>query len=246
MIVAVINLKGGVGKTTTASALAYGATMRGKRVLSVDLDGQRSLSFLMKAKEQAPSVLELLLGKVSVTEAIQRTEQGELIPANPTLAGADLVVTGKEHLQQVLNPIKNNYDLIILDLPPGLGIVTLNALTAADCALIPAMADILSIKGFDDINQLIAAVREDSNPSLHIAGVLLVRWNKRSIVSRDLTNIITEVAERIGTKVFNAKIREAVAVREAQALQQNILQYAPKSNVANDFLRFVDEFLEGK
>lgn len=253
MIVAVINLKGGVGKSTTASALAYGATMRGKRVLSVDLDGQRSLSFLMKADEQAPSILELLLGKISVAETIQSTEQGELIPASPTLAGADLVVTGKNmklRLQQILKPIKNNYDLIILDLPPGLGIVTLNALTTADCAIIPATPDILSIKGLDDINQLVEAVREDSNSSLYIAGVLLTRWNSRSVISRDLTNVIAEAAEHIGTKVFKAKIREAVAVREAQVLRQNLLQYAPKSGVADDYLSFVNEFLneflEGK
>jgi len=113
MIASVINLKGGVGKSTTASALAYGAVSRGKRVLSVDLDGQRSLSFLMRADEQAPSILEVLLGEVSVSEAVQHTEQGDLIPASPTLAGADLVITGenmKLRLQEILKPIKNDYD----------------------------------------------------------------------------------------------------------------------------------------
>lgn len=246
MIASVINLKGGVGKSTTASALAYGAVSRGKRVLSVDLDGQRSLSFLMRADEQAPSILEVLLGEVSVSEAVQHTEQGDLIPASPTLAGADLVITGenmKLRLQEILKPIKNDYDLIVLDLPPGLGIITLNALTASDCAIIPATADILSIKGLDDIHQLVEAVREDSNPSLYIAGVLLTRWNNRSVVSRDLTDVIDEAAEHIGTKVFKAKIREAVAVREAQVMRQNLFQYAPKSGVADDYLNFVDEFL---
>ena len=246
-VIAIINLKGGVGKSTTAATLASGGRMRGLKVLSVDLDGQRSLSFLMKANEQLPSILDVLLGNVSASEAIQRTDQGDILPASPTLAGVDLVMTGKNkdyRLRDALKSVEEDYDMIVLDLPPGLGIVTVNALTAASCAIIPAMTDILSVKGLDDIHQLIEAIQENNNPSIYIAGVLLTRWSNRSVLSKDLAGVIREAAERIGTKVFRSTIREAVAAREAQAMRQDIFMYAPKSKVAEDYLKFVDELLE--
>lgn len=185
--------------------------------------------------------------KVSVPDLIQHTEQGDIIPSSSSLAGADAFITntGKEfRLKEALEQIKDNYDYIILDTPPALGILTVNALTAADRAIIPAQADVYSLQGIAQLSETIALVKKYCNPDLKIAGILLTRYSTRAVLNRDIANMMREQAKNLDTKLFQTAIREAVAVREAQISQKSIFDYAPKANVTEDFQNFINELLE--
>lgn len=244
--IAIINEKGGVSKTTTASALAAGFLLNGLKVLSIDLDTQGNLSHIMGADESGPTIVDVLTEKLAASEAIQHTGQGDIISASPALARIEHLITGKgkeRRLQTALEPIRENYDTIILDLPPGLTIITIMALTAITSAIIPVTADILSVKGLAQLYQIVESVRENSNPSLRIMGILLTRYNGRSVLRRDMASVIRDTAQRIGTKVFETTIREAVAIGEAQAQQQDIFHYDSKANVTADYKALVEEVI---
>ena len=246
-IIAVINQKGGVGKSTTALSLGAGLSLRGYKVLYADLDAQGNLSHTMKANTSGLTALDVLTQQATAAEVIQHTDLGDIIPASPALAGADAVITatGKEYrLREALEPVKGSYDYIVIDTPPALGVLTINALTACHSAVIPAQADIYSLQGINQLYTTIDTVRKYCNPSLSIKGILLTRYSARSILSRELAEVIEQTAQRFNTQLFSTPIRETVAVREAQASQQDIYSYAPKSNAAADYTAFVAELLE--
>ena len=247
MILTIANQKGGVGKTTTTAALADGLTQRGYKVLQIDLDGQGNLTYTAGADANKLTSFEVLHGKATAKEAIQRTAAGDIIPASPSLAGSDKDLTGEgadKRLKEALEPIKKEYDFIIIDAPPALGILTVNALTAADSLIITAQADIYSLQGIGQLYNTIAAIQHHTNKGLKIAGILLTRYNGRAILSRDLTDIAEQTAAQLKTKVFNAKIREGIAVKEAQATGQSVLTYSPRSNPARDYSDFIEELLK--
>ena len=245
-VIAVVNRRGGVGKTATAHALGAGLRERGFKVLFVDLDSQSNLTFDLGAKAQALTTMEVLTGTASAEEAIQKTQGGDIIPASPSLAGADITIegTGKEYrLKEALEDVKG-YDYIIIDTPPALSVLTINALTSADLAVIPAQAEIHSLQGISLLNEAIEAVRRYTNPKLKIAGILITRYAGRAILSKQMKESLQERAEELKTKVFNTPIRECIAIKEAQAMQRDIFTYAPKSNATEDYNAFIDELLE--
>lgn len=248
-IYAVINQKGGVGKTTTVSALAGGLKLGNNRVLAVDLDPQGNLSFSFGAEPDGKSALGLLTGELPAADAVVHTEQGDIIPGGRALSGADAFITdtGKEYrLREALAGLESRYDYIVIDTPPALGILTVNALTACTSVIIPAQADVYSLQGIEQLGETVSAVKKYCNSGLYIEGILLTRYNPRSVLSRDILSFMEQMAARLETKVFNAKIREAVSVREAQMLRQDIFSYAAKSNVAADYSTFIDELLMKK
>lgn len=245
--IAVANRKGGVGKTTTAAALVSGLTLKGYRVLAVDLDAQRNLTSTMQARSDSKTALGVLTGDITAREAIRHTDSGDIIPASKALSGADatLTETGKEYrLKESLELVSGEYDYCIIDCPPALGILTVNALTAADGVVIPAQADIYSLEGIEDLQETIQPVKRYCNAGLTIEGILLTRYSSRSVLSRDVTTIAEQLAEKLGTTVFKTTIREAVAVKEAQISQESLFSYAPKAKVTEDYRAFVDEILE--
>ena len=247
--IAIANRKGGVGKSTTAAAIVNGLTLKGYKTLAVDLDAQRNLSNTMKTITEIKTILKVLTGEIAAAEAIQETIYGDIIPASKALSGADttLTETGKEYkLRDSLEPIQEKYDYCIIDCPPALGILTINALTAANSVLIPAQADIYSLDGIEDLQEAIQPVKKYCNPTLKIEGILLTRYNSRSILSKDIAVLAKKLAERIGTSIFKATIREAIAIKEAQISQQSIFKYAPRAKVTEDYMDLVNEILEKK
>jgi chromosome partitioning protein len=245
--IAIINQKGGVGKSTTALALGAGLSLKGYRVLYIDLDAQGNLTYTLGANDNGLTILDALTRTATAAQTIQHTEQGDIIPASPDLAGADTVINtvGKEYrLKEAIEPIKGNYDYIIIDTPPALGILTINALTACVGAIIPAQADIYSLKGIGQLHSTIQTVKQYCNPSLTVKGILLTRYSPRAILSREIAEVIDQTAQGLHTKLFKTTIREAIAVKEAQASQQDIYSYAPKSNAATDYRAFIEELLE--
>lgn len=248
-IITIANQKGGVGKSTTVHAMGAGLAARGCRVLFVDLDGQGNLSYTMQADEDAPNALDVLTGAVAAKDAIQQLAGGDLIPGTPALAGADnllLSELGKEYrLKEALQGI-SGYDYILVDTPPALGVLTINALTAASSAVIPAQADIYSLQGIGQLANTVQTVKQYCNPSLTIDGILLTRFNARAVLSRDIADIVEDTAKQLHTRLYKTRIRENIAAKEAQASRQSLFDYAPKSNAAIDYNSFLDEFLEDR
>ncbi len=246
MKITVTNQKGGTGKSTTAAALAAGLYLKGYKTLSVDLDAQGNLTYTTGAKTNGATTLEVLTGEAKAEDAIQHTESGDIIAANKALAGADAFMTdtGKEYrLKEALESLQAVYDYIIIDTPPALGILTINALTACNSVIIPAQADIYSLQGIEQLAETIKPVKKYCNPALTIEGILLTRYSSRSILSREIAELAEQLAAKLGTKLFKTTIREAVAVREAQVSQQTLYSYAPKSKVTADYTKFIEELI---
>ena len=248
MIVAITAQKGGVGKTTLAATMAAALTLKGKKVLLVDLDQQGSLSFVTGADTNGKTTLGLLTRENKAADIIQKLPVADIIPANKSLVSAEATLreTGGEYrLREGLEPVRAEYDYIILDCPPALNSLTINALTAADEVIIPTQADVLSIQGIAQLYESYKLVKKYTNRGLHIAGVLLTRHSGRAVIKRDLEAALRDkIAGMIKTKVYQTTIREGVAINEAQYLQQSIFQYAPRSKVAADYEAFVNEFLQ--
>ena len=160
---AIINQKGGVGKSTTALMLAAGLSLKGFSVLSIDLDAQSNLTYTAGAKTDGATALGVLTGEIKAGDAVQHTESGDIIPASKALAGADAFITdtGKEYrLKEALEPVAGQYDYIIVDTPPALGILTINALTACNSVIIPAQADIYSLQGIEQLAETMKPVKK--------------------------------------------------------------------------------------
>lgn len=246
-IISIINRKGGVGKTATAHALGAGLSLKGFKVLYIDLDSQCNLTYSVGARSNGLTSMELLTGTATAEEAIQHTEQGDIIPASPSLSGADQTITktGKEHrLEEALKPLKSKYDYIVIDTPPALGILTVNALTASNSAIIPAEADTHSLQGIGLLQEEIEAVQAYCNKELTVKGILITRYSGRAVLSRDMKDNLETVAKQFNSKVFSIPVRECIAIKEAYTVQQDIYSYAPKSNASTDYKAFIEEVLQ--
>lgn len=246
-VVAIVNRKGGVGKTATAQALGAGLARKKKKVLYIDLDSQTNLSYALGANTDSPNSMDVLTGNITAKEAIQKTEQGDVIPGTEALAGADAIIDGKGKEYRLKEAIKGlQYDYIITDTPAQLGILTVNALTATtDGVIIPVQADIYSLQGIGQLHKTIEAVKKYSNKDLYIRGILITRYNARAVISKDMQANLKEAADQLNTRLYSTPIREGVAVKEAQACQQDIFCYAPRSNAAKDYNAFIKEFMKG-
>lgn len=253
--IAITAQKGGVGKTTTAQAIGTGlAKYYAARVLFIDMDAQGNLSRSMEADHAGTSgadALEVLTGRIAIADAIQHTPHGDIVASSPLLSGADREPTlsrvGREYrLKKALEGIAGAYDYCILDTPPALSILTVNALTAADKVIIPAQADDYSLEALDRLNETIETVRTFCNTSLKVDGILLTRYNGRAVLGREIADLIAQAADRMGTRLYDTKVRECTAVKEAQAVREDIFSYAPRSNAAKDYRALLAEIAGGR
>ena len=243
--IAIVNRKGGVGKTATAQALGAGLLRKGYSVLYIDLDSQTNLTYGLGADAAGLSSMDVLTGEATAQEAIQHTPQGDVIAGAEALAGADAAIdgTGKEYrLKEALDGLQ--YDYCIVDTPAQLGTLTVNALTAADSVVIPVQAEVYSLQGIGQLSKAIEAVKKYCNHDLYIRGILITRYNGRAIISRDMQSNLEEAAQQLKTRLYSTPIRECVSIKEAQAQQQDIYSYAPRSNAAKDYAAFIEEFTE--
>lgn len=241
--------KGGSAKTTTNNALGAGLARKGFSVLYVDLDPQANLTQTVLASPSSLSTYEVLAGDASADEAIETiSDKIAILPASRRNSKVDRVLgdeQGREYrLKEALEPIQSRYDYCLIDTPPSLNLLTINALTATDSVVIPCQTDVYALEAISNLYTTIQSVRKYSNPDLVIEGILLTRYNPRTNLSKLATEKANELAKAIGTRLFKAKIREAIAIREAQLVKQDIFTYAPKSKVAGDYLAFIDELLE--
>lgn len=248
-VIALTNQKGGVGKTTTSGALAAGlSSFYHKKVLAVDLDPQGSLGFSLGLDiENSNTVYDVLTGRVSVQDAIQSTDYCDIITSNILLSGAELEFTSAErelYLKKALQPVMEQYDYIIIDTPPALNILTVNAYAAANHLIIPMAPEILSLLGLTQLKETIDSVRDKLNPRLNVLGLILTKYNKRTLLAREVKEMAENIAEQIGSVVFDTQIRSSVSVAEAPAHGISIYDHSPRSNPSLDYQDFVREVIE--
>ena len=243
--ITVTNQKGGVGKTTTAAALLASLSHRGARVLGVDLDHQGSLGFSLGLDiERCMTIYDVFRGAVEPEQAIAHTETCDLLPSNILLAVAELEFNrpGREFLlKTALSKVEQDYDYIIVDTPPALNLLTVNAYVASDQLIIPMAPEVLSLLGVSQIKETIESVRSYYNSRLQVLGILLNRYNGRLNLSREMLELAQEIARQLNTRVFDSKIRSSVSVAEAPAHGQSINDYAPRSKPALDFAALCEE-----
>mgnify|MGYP001385392548 FL=1 len=246
-VISISNQKGGVGKTTTTCNLAAGLTKKGFHVLVIDLDAQGNLGFSVGADiDTCATIYDVLKGSTKTQFAIQKRETADIITSSILLSGIELEFTntGREFLlKEAIKPILDNYDYILLDTPPALGILTINAFTAADTIIVPMLSDIFSLQGIAQLYETFERVKKYCNPNLKIAGILLTKHNPRTHLSREIRGTAELIARDLNIKLFDSTIRSSVVVSEAQSVQQSILEYAPKHNISKDYLQFTNELL---
>lgn len=246
-IIALTNQKGGVGKTTTAGALVTGLHQHGYRVLGIDLDPQGNLGFSMGMDvENSRTIYDVFKGTVPFDEAICSTELGDVVASNILLSGAELEFSrpGREFLlKNALSRVEGQYDYIIIDTPPALNVLTVNAYVASNQLIIPMVPEILSLLGVSQIKETIDTVKNFYNPNLTVLGILLTRFNSRINLAREVRDMALQIATQLDSIVFDTTIRTSVVVAEAPAHGESVLQYAPHSKPAQDYAALLDEII---
>ncbi len=247
-IISVITQKGGVGKTTTVNALAATLNKSGRRVLVIDLDPQGNLSFSLGAEiEDVNTIYNVMRQEVSALECIQRCNTADIIPSNILLSSIELEFTGRNReflLKNALNEVKNLYDYILIDSPPSLGILTVNALSASKYVILPMLPDIFSLQGIARVYETIDHVRKSCNPKLGIGGVLVNRYNKRSRLHKEVYGTAQLIAGKLGIPVFKTVIRNCVSLSESQSLQCDVTKYGIRATCVKDFQNLTAELIE--
>lgn len=230
-VITIANQKGGTGKSTTAAALAQAAAAKGKRTLAIDLDPQGNLTFFLRADPQEPGAFELLEGKPARIQGIDN--KLDAIAASWNLQTITTSRGSARRLKNALEPVRKDYSLIIIDTPPTAGELQYNALMAATDLIIPLQSDIVGLQGLYQMADTARQIQQN-NPDLKLTGYILTRNRGRSTLARQMAEVIKEKAAEMGIPFLTA-IREAVAIQEAQTMQRNLYEYAPRSNPAQDY-----------
>lgn len=233
-IIAITNQKGGVGKTTTSASIMGALLQRGIKVLGVDLDPQGSLGFSLGLDiDRCTTIYDVLKGQADIDSAIIETEGGDILASNILLSAAELEFNrpGREFmLRTQLEKVADRYDYIIIDTPPALNVLTINAFVAADQLIIPMAPEILSLLGVAQIRETIETVRQCYNPKIQVLGILINKFHPRFRLNREVLEMSEHIAAQLDTKVFETTIHSSVSVAEAPAHGESVVTYAARSS----------------
>lgn len=242
-VISLLNHKGGVGKTTSAINIGAGLRELGKKVLLIDLDPQANLSISLGVPRQKYTIYEALRGE-SDLQPFQHRPGLDVVTSSLDLSGAEMELineAGREFiLRDLLSQVSDRYDYVLIDCPPSLGLLTLNALTASRYVLIPLQTEFLAVQGLAKIKQVIDKVRFRLNKTLEMGGVIATMYDSRRILNRD---VVDTIHKYFGDKVFKTYIRDNIALAEAPAQRKDIFEYSPKSPGATDYLELSKEIL---
>lgn len=243
IIISLLNHKGGVGKTTSAINIGAGLVELGKRALLVDLDPQANLTLSLGIPRQRSTIYEAIRGEMDL-EPYTVKEGLDVITSTLDLSGAEMELineAGREFiLRELFDTVIEEYDYIIIDCPPSLGLLTLNALTCSNYVYIPLQTEFLALQGLVKIKQVIDKVRFRLNKKLSIGGVIATMYDKRKVLNR---NVAESIQKYFGDKVFKTYIRDNVALAEAPTERKDIFDYNRRSNGAQDYLNLCEEIV---
>jgi len=246
-VIAFANQKGGVAKTTTTLNLGVALRELGKRVLVVDLDPQGNLTMSQGMNPDAieRSMYDVLVHRVPIEEVIQQAEI-DIAVSSIDLAGAELALSsmiGRERaLEKALAPVRDNYNYILIDTPPSLGILTINALVASNGAIVPVQCEYLSLRGLVQLENTLTTIRENLNPEVGIQGILPTMFDKRTLHSREAIDILEE---NFGDLVFKTRIKKTIGYAEAPVKGTSVLKYDPSGSAAKAYRDLAKEVLDG-
>lgn len=244
-VISISNHKGGVGKTTSAINIGAGLNKLGKKILLIDFDPQANLTQSLNINNEF-NIYGSLRGEYKL-KPVEWKKNFDVIPSHLDLSGAEIELateTGREYfLSDLIKPIRNSYDYILIDCPPSLGLLTINCFVTSDLVFIPLQAEFLALQGLSKLTQVIDKVKVRLNKKLKIGGVIITQYDNRKILNRD---IVKSINSHFKNEVFKTKIRDNVALAEAPTQGKDIFSYNDKSNGAEDYLSIVKEILQRK
>lgn len=242
MIISIINHKGGTGKTTTTLNLGSALASIGYKVLLVDLDAQASLTYSLGVENSTRGISEALLGEAQLEELILEREGLHLLPSNENLSDVELSLAQLEdrnhQLQSLL--VHQIYDFVLIDCPPSLSIISINALVASNYVIVPMQMDVLALRGLQSILGIINKIKS-LNPSIQVLGVLPVMIDPRKNIHLEILN---HIKSNYNTRIFKSQIHTSVKANEAPSFGQSVIRYAPQSRTAQDYKSFAKEMLK--
>jgi len=245
-VISISNHKGGVGKTTSTINIGAGLVLLGKRVLLIDLDPQANLSLSLGIESPERTIYGALRGEYKL-DPINVINGLDVIPSTLDLSGAELELSGeagREYiLRELIEPLREEYDYILIDSPPSLGLLTINGFTASNEVFIPLQSEFLALRGLAKLVEVIEKINKRLNKQLRVGGVFITQYDSRKILARD---VVTTIEAHFKDQVFNTKIRDNVALAEAPAQGLDIFRYNPKSSGAEDYLALCKEIINSE
>lgn len=248
IIIAIANQKGGVGKTTTAINLAAALAMRGRQTLLVDLDPQANSSMTyIDVRSVERSMYEVLTDATPITDIVRPTAitNLELAPSRISLAKVDTQLVGELdghfRLKDRMETVRGRYEYVVIDTPPALGLITVNALVAATHLLVPVQSSYFALEGTDDLLETVDKIRSRPNPELKLLGAVITLHDKRTTLARDVQKAVSDV---FGDRVFQTTISKSIRLEESPAHRESIFTFAPQSSGAYEYYRLCEEVIE--
>ena len=240
-VISISNHKGGVGKTTSAINIGAGLNILGKKVLLVDLDPQANLSQSLNLTDQERTIYGAIRGEYKL-EPVEVIRGLDVLPSTLDLSGAEVELSGeagREYiLREILEPLRASYNYIIIDTPPSLGLLTINALTASTEVLIPLQAQYLALRGLTKLLEVVDKIKKRLNKELRVGGVFITQYDNRKILNRD---VVATIEAHFKEELFTTRIRDNIALAEAPTQGLDIFRYQPKSYGAEDYLSLCKE-----